>query len=577
MVALAGAAMLPRLAMPTTETVDRLVAAEDLKIRNHPRFLELLAQIHRDSSALSAAQRWHLRYLDAWETSYRGDYEKARPQLATIASQSGDVVLAAKASALLMNNESINGRYGEAFTLANQLAAQLPALDDKSARLSVLMNLSQMLNSAGQTDLAIRYARMMRDALPPGDAACYPYVMETGALYNAKALTASSRLLDKAIRACAAANQPVVSNTQILLKAVLLIEEKHAAQALVLLDRIAPSVQRSRYFAHSLYLLVERAQAYELLGRDKDAEKAAREAIRIGKTSGMAEVLRNAYAVLYRLEKKRRNMGAALDYYEGYVAQDRKYLDDVTARALAYQTVQQQTLTRKLEAEELSKQNSVLRLQQALDAKAAETSRLYIALLAAMLVFIVAWLIRLKRSQLRFKRLSFHDGLTGIYNHQHFVTEAERVLRGLEKSRQPAGLVFIDLDHFKQINDTHGHAIGDEVLRHTVAVCQSHLRSDAVFGRLGGEEFGVLLPHCTRTEALDIAGRLLEAIRTTPLTRESQLVRVSASVGVAFTDAAGYDLQRLCKDADDALYRAKRAGRNRIVADWCEDDRVLEA
>ena len=151
-------------------------------------------------------------------------------------------------------------------------------------------------------------------------------------------------------------------------------------------------------------------------------------------------------------------------------------LNDVAARALAYQVVQQQVATRKLETEQLASKTAFFKLQQALDAKAAETDRLYITLLVILLVAIVLWLFRLKRSQLGFMRLSRHDGLTGILNHQHFISETDRALRRLEKERTPACLISIDLDHFKQVNDTHGHAMGDAALKHAVAICHQHLR-----------------------------------------------------------------------------------------------------
>jgi diguanylate cyclase (GGDEF)-like protein len=102
------------------------------------------------------------------------------------------------------------------------------------------------------------------------------------------------------------------------------------------------------------------------------------------------------------------------------------------------------------------------------------------------LVFAVLWMFRLKRSQLRFKRLSHLDGLTTVFNRQHFMGEVERTLRLLERRAGAACLVFIDLDHFKQINDTHGHAMGDEVLRQVVAAGKQQLRPADLFGRLGG-------------------------------------------------------------------------------------------
>jgi diguanylate cyclase (GGDEF)-like protein len=311
---------------------------------------------------------------------------------------------------------------------------------------------------------------------------------------------------------------------------------------------------------------VERAQAHAKLGHDNEARKAALAAVAMSRPGDISEWLMVAYQLLYQIEKKQGRDAAALSYYEHYVIQDKGYLNDVSARTLAYQVAMQHMLVQKLETEKLSKQNNILRLQQALDTKAVETSRLYIALLLMTIAFIVFWLFRLKRSQLRFMRLSRCDGLTGISNHQHFISEADRILRLLEKRLGHACLISIDLDHFKQVNDTHGHAMGDAVLKHAVAICQHHLRPADVFGRLGGEEFGILLQECSREQGLEIANRIRIAIGATPMEHDGNGILVSASVGLASTDTSGYELQRLCKDADMALYCAKRAGRNRVIA-----------
>jgi diguanylate cyclase (GGDEF)-like protein len=163
--------------------------------------------------------------------------------------------------------------------------------------------------------------------------------------------------------------------------------------------------------------------------------------------------------------------------------------------------------------------------------------------------------------------LSFHDGLTGIFNHQHFIGEADRALRLLEKKLGTACLISIDLDHFKQVNDTHGHAMGDAVLRRTVAICQQQLHRTDLFGRLGGEEFGILLLECSRDHGMAIADLIRTTSEATPVDEDGRLVWFSASVGLASTDTSGYGVQRLFKDADAALYRAKRSGRNRVIAD----------
>lgn len=540
---------------------------ESVRIKDHRQFTQRLDQIHHAAPVLTKEERWHLRYLDAFEQSLEGDFDGSEKPLRDVIEHSADPSLAAKAGAVLLTNLAASRRYEAAFELANQLTIHLPEIQDRPARFQVLGNLSQMLNLAGQTHLAIKYAHMMEDTVPSDNTLCYPQTLLLAARYNARQLTSSDPDLRQAIDLCKASKQPILVNTLQLTLSTLYLEENKPARALSLLDRLAPGIRIDNYNPHSLSARMQRAQAYEKLNRDDEAVKAALGAVSMARPGEISGYLKGAYEVLYTIAKRRGDAAQALSYYEHYITQNNGAIDDASAQALAYQTVQQQVLIHKLESEELSKQNNLLLLQQALDTKAVETGRLYITLLLLLLASIAFWLYRIKRSQLRFKWLSHRDGLTGILNYQYFVTEAERVLRQLEKKSDEACLISIDLDHFKRINDTHGHAVGDAVLRHTVEICQRQLRPTDRFGRLGGEEFGILLCECSRERGMEVANRIRMAIGATPLEQGGLVVSVFASVGLAATDISGFDLQRLSMEADAALYRAKRGGRNRVIAD----------
>ncbi|HET6432461.1 GGDEF domain-containing protein [Dyella sp.] len=554
-------------ALTIKDPADFLDQIEKVRVSNHAEFSRRLAQIHREAPALSPALRWKLRYLDALEASLQGSYARADDVLQQVIDHADDPLLVTKASALLMHNLAIQRSYLKAFTIAHQLTAELPQIQDRPVRFQVLSYLSQMLNLAGQTDLAIQYAKMMEKSAPAGASLCTPRVALLAIRYSAKALHSSDNDLKQAIAICGEAKQPIVKAAAELILSTLLLEEKRPAQALALVDRITPQIRSNQYYPHILSAQVQRAQAYEQLGRDDDAKRTALAALAMAAPNDVDNFLAEADLLLYRIAKRDGDAASALNYYEHYVAQQKSAVDDAAAQAMAYQTVQQQVLTRKLETEELSKQNSILTLQQALDAKAAETSRLYITLLIILVAVIALWLVRSMRLQMRFKKLANHDGLTGILNHQRFMGEAERLLRLAEKKGFDLSLVSIDLDHFKQVNDSYGHAMGDEVLKQAVRICQLQLRASDLFGRLGGEEFGVLLQECSREQALEIAHCLRKAIGETPIERDGKTIWISASVGLACTSRSGFGLQHLCMDADAALYRAKRAGRNRVMTD----------
>jgi diguanylate cyclase (GGDEF)-like protein len=280
-----------------------------------------------------------------------------------------------------------------------------------------------------------------------------------------------------------------------------------------------------------------------------------------GNFDGLSEYV---YRVLYEVARAAGDYRNALDYYRHYRDVQARAINDAQAAALAYHTVQQQLSLHKLQMEELSRHNGMLELQQALDRKELEAGRLYLLLLFTVLLSVAFWLVRTKRSQLKFQKLACFDSLTGILNHQHFLLEASRALRDAEKSSRGACLVLIDLDHFKEVNDTFGHATGDAVLVGMVERCRAHLRPTDVFGRLGGEEFGLVLPDCSLDQCVEILGRIRLALADMPIDESHPGCVISASFGLASTEASGYDLHVLMADADAALYRAKRGGRNRV-------------
>jgi diguanylate cyclase (GGDEF)-like protein len=544
-----------------------LEQTERVRTTDHSLFLTLLKRLHQQASGMTVRERWYLRYLDAWQASFQNDYANADPMLRDVIDHSDDPALVAKASAVLVGDLGESKHYVEAFELANRLVTHLPDMQDKLARFMVLSYVSQLLGSAGQYDLAANYIRDIAQSLPSGQSLCQPATRLLNVLYANHKLTSSSEELQRGIDACQTAREPIFTDTILLVKGSLYLDEDQPDKALALLQRIAPDIRADQYYSNTLASQVELAQTYWKLGDSDNARKAALAALATSDPGDVSETLRDAYQVLYSVEKKQGNTAAALNYYEHYAAQNIGYLNDVSARTLAYDVAQQHMLAQNLETEKLSRQNNILQLQQALATKAVETGRLYITLLLLALASIVFWLFRLKRSQLRFKELSCLDGLTGVFNHQHFISEANRALSLLEKKRGVGCLISIDLDHFKQINDTHGHAIGDAVLKHTVTICKRQLRPADLFGRLGGEEFGILLLDCSRDDGSLIAHRIRKAIDATPIDVDGRVVSFSASIGLVCTQTCGYQLQQLCAEADAALYRAKRTGRNRVIVD----------
>jgi diguanylate cyclase (GGDEF)-like protein len=169
------------------------------------------------------------------------------------------------------------------------------------------------------------------------------------------------------------------------------------------------------------------------------------------------------------------------------------------------------------------------------------------------------------------------DPLTECANRRHFQSCLEAELARSSRYGHVASLLVIDLDHFKEVNDGHGHGGGDEVLRRFVSIARRELRSEDVLGRLGGEEFGVLLPETEVMNASAVAERIRRAVEAEPTRLGDALVPLTASFGVACWRAAAESPDALLQRADAALYEAKAAGRNRVVVAGDAADRSLRA
>jgi diguanylate cyclase (GGDEF)-like protein/PAS domain S-box-containing protein len=159
---------------------------------------------------------------------------------------------------------------------------------------------------------------------------------------------------------------------------------------------------------------------------------------------------------------------------------------------------------------------------------------------------------------------SHTDHLTGLCNRRAFFEAAELEMLRRQKAPRPLTLILVDADHFKAVNDQHGHPAGDAVLRHLATSMQSAFRPVDVVARIGGEEFAIMLPSTGLVDAEAAAGRLRRHIETRPTIYEGRLIGCTVSIGVATMDDQLSGLDELMKRADLALYAAKRGGRNRV-------------
>lgn len=188
-----------------------------------------------------------------------------------------------------------------------------------------------------------------------------------------------------------------------------------------------------------------------------------------------------------------------------------------------------------------------------------------IALIALGPVVVASANVERRRQMEQLTRLARYDALTGALTRRAFEEDGQALLQAVAAEHATVAVLLVDADHFKQVNDSHGHMAGDRVLIAIAAAIRASIRQGDIFGRIGGEEFALVLPRITRHEAAGVADRMRQAVDNLVIVLDSnQIQHVTLSVGVAFAPSGAPEIFEMVSLADRAMYDAKRAGRNRI-------------
>jgi diguanylate cyclase (GGDEF)-like protein len=178
----------------------------------------------------------------------------------------------------------------------------------------------------------------------------------------------------------------------------------------------------------------------------------------------------------------------------------------------------------------------------------------------------------LLESNKRLEMLSITDGLTKLYNHRYFQDELARAFEESQRYQRPLSLAIVDLDFFKKVNDTYGHAVGDEVLKVVSHIFQDSIRATDLAARYGGEEFAVMMPETDLADACTFAEKIRSIVESTPIETQAGPINATVSIGVSTVPHTKIrHAKELVVAADKALYRAKKNGRNQVQAEQRRD------
>ncbi|SEJ49142.1 diguanylate cyclase (GGDEF) domain-containing protein [Frateuria terrea] len=338
----------------------------------------------------------------------------------------------------------------------------------------------------------------------------------------------------------------------------------HYREALDELAKAQPGFARMGDRSNRDMVLLQTAEAHAGLGQYAvaigeygQAEKLLQESGNLRYLAELLDARARSYQALGQLGPEVADLRRLVKVGE---ALDRKaHSDNATLMNYQFQTAQRDQENRRLAADRALKEQQLESLE-----RVRHWQRLALVL-GGVLIVLLLWLaLRQFRRSRKLHRMAMTDPLTGIANRRHIEQLARNALGHAGANGEPLCVLVLDVDHFKAVNDAFGHAVGDQVLVRVAQACKHALRRFDMLGRLGGEEFLVVLPDTSMDVAMQIAERLRRKVESLPLGSLAPGLQITASVGVAEAEHEADDLPELVRRADTAMYRAKDAGRNRV-------------
>lgn len=271
----------------------------------------------------------------------------------------------------------------------------------------------------------------------------------------------------------------------------------------------------------------------------------------------------SAYETLSKVAVSNGDYQQALDYYKQYSEAKSFVLNRENAKLFAVQRAKQESVEKSNQIALLDRENSLLKANAMLDEQSTQNQQLIYILILVLLLSAAYWIYKSRSNYQKLQQISRIDGLTDIANRYYFTNYSVDMTTRNAQENRPLSFIMFDLDDFKKINDTYGHRVGDTALQSAASAAKAACRKDDLIGRLGGEEFGIMLDDCTIERALKVAEACRVEIERA-VTGDEFDFKLTASFGVSGSELVGYAFDDLFDNADKALYQSKTKGKNTV-------------
>ncbi|MFT5924043.1 MAG: diguanylate cyclase (GGDEF)-like protein [Paraglaciecola sp.] len=542
----------------------QLAKADELRTSNPEQSGVLLNNI--DETQLKSNEKELFQYLKAFNFFLNGKVEKANISLNQLAKNSKNIKIQIRVLSTLLSIYATSNDWSNAFKTIDLLNDYpITGLDPIKIDVELIeLPVLNFYNNIGEYHLAKKMAISLLDTNISPRASC----LTSAELLISQVKTSIGKIsaidFEKASELCITVNENIIKHAINGYFAEYHLALNAPQKAVELLESNISDVKATQYQA-----LI--ASFYDLLARSHlstenypEAEKYSQILLDTEEQHQYQPAITNAYKVLAGINEHYQNYDLAYNYYKKYSLASQIKLDQNNAKLLAIQKAKLDSIEINTQIDILDNENVLLKTQVLLDKESAQNRLLAIGLLTMVLVMFILWSYKNRKTHLKMRYFAQTDDLTGIANRHYFAQLAFSAIELCKKTNQPVSFVIFDLDYFKKINDNHGHLMGDEALKMVVNAAKFACRKNDIIGRLGGEEFGILLPGCGNHLAAHIAEKCRKAIEKIDTSATEHQFTLTASFGVSDSSVCGYEFTTLFAGADRALYQSKDLGRNQV-------------
>ncbi len=458
----------------------------------------------------------------------------------------------------------VQGRYVRAFNLLSKLQQLLPWTDNADLQYLAVSMAPELYIDAGDLDKALELSnRALRAAERTGKAInlCSAYDNLGGTYFQRKELDMAEQNYQTMLAYCNSVPAPLFSGMA-LGGLGLVRQARNQHEAALEKFEAALELSRKTNYDYGIYFsLISLAKSHLVLGHQDLAERFLDMAIPKLESTSISQDHTNAYALKSQLSELHGDYKEALAWFKKKSAVEKRIMNNRKTIRIAQLQVEFEVKNKEQHIEQLIQENRLLALQKKNNSQ--HSLIIILGLIIGALVVVVLWL-KAQRERSHFKHMSQVDPLTGLYNHAYCYSLAEERFHACKRQDKPFTVVVADIDWFKYVNDTYGHAAGDKVLQHIASVLKECLGREGIVGRTGGEEFTCFLPGKDLAQAMRLVEGCRQQIR--PVVDYGKSIEVTLSYGLAQAHGNYNTLDTLVRDADEALYKAKRNGRNQVLA-----------